>query len=158
MSTFDIHTDAPGLLRAESSNMSIKFDRTSPTTARISWNIPSPAAGCGSDSRAYDGIVVTIDNTPTNASKLPSRGSVYGDDRTVDSNLFAGDRLGTSLIVGAFYNDTTTTFVDITGLKPNVPYYVTGFPTDAQYRYYVEGIHAYSMDNTNRGTDDTHGT
>jgi hypothetical protein len=158
MSTFDISTEAPGMLRAEAANMSIKFDKTSPTTARISWNIPAPAAGCAADSRAYNGIVVTIDTTPTNASKLPAKGSAYEADITIDANLFAGSNLGTSMVVGAFYNDVITTFVDVTGLKPNTPYYVTGFPVDAQLRYYIEGIHAYSLDTTNRGSEDTNGT
>lgn len=158
MSTFDISTDAPGLLRAESANITIQLDRTSQTTARISWNIPSPAAGCGAESRAYDGMLVTVDTSPTNASKVPVQGSSYGGDQTIDANLFAGDRVGSAMVVGAFYNDVTTTFVDIDGLKVGVPYYVTGFPVDAQYRYFIEGVHAYSQDNTNRGSEDTHGT
>ena len=45
MSAYDILPDAPGLLRAESLNTNIKLDRTSETTARVSWNIPTPAAG-----------------------------------------------------------------------------------------------------------------
>lgn len=158
MSTFDISTEAPGMLRAEAANMSIKLDRTGPTTARISWNIPAPAAGCAADDRAYNGIVVTIDTNPTDASKLPTRGAAYEYDTTAESNIFAGDRLGTALVVGAWYGDVSTTFVDITGLKANTPYFVTGFPVDAQLRYYVEGIHAYSIDAVNRGTDDTNGT
>ena len=157
MSSFDIFTDAPGMLRAEASNITIKFDRTGPTTARISWNIPSPAAGCAADQRAYDGMLVTIDTTPTSATKLPKNGTKYESDVTVDANLFAGDRLGTSLVVGAFYNDTTTMFVDVTNLSANANYYVTGFPVDAQSRYYVEGVHAYSMSVSNQGTADTHG-
>lgn len=157
MSSFDIFTDAPGMLRAEASNISIKLDRTGPTSARISWNVPSPAAGCGADQRAYDGMLVTIDTAPTNASKIPSKGSQYEMDSVADSNLHAGDRLSTALVVGAFYHDTTTTFVDVTNLLPDAPYYVTGFPVDAQLRYYSEGVHAYSMDVSNRGTTDTHG-
>lgn len=157
MSPFDIFTDAPGMLRAEASNISIKLDRTGPTSARISWNIPSPAAGCGADQRAYDGMLVTIDTTPTNASKIPSKGSTYEMDSVADDKLHAGDRLSTALVVGAFYHDTTTTFVDVTNLQPSAPYYVTGFPVDAQLRYYHEGIHAYSMEVSNRGTADTHG-
>ena len=157
MSSFDIFTDAPGMLRAEASNITLKFDRTGPTTARISWNIPAPAAGCGADTRAYNGIVVTIDNTPTNAKKIPAKGTAYEADNAVNPNIHAGDKLSTALVVGAFYNDVTTTFVDVTNLQDGVPYYVTAFPVDAQLRYYVEGVHAYSQDISNRGTNDTHG-
>lgn len=158
MSSFDIRQDAPGLLRVEALNMTLKFDRTSPTTARISWNIPSPAAGCAAGTQAYNGIVITVDNTPTNISKIPKNTVAYTADPTVDPNLFAGDKLDSAMIVGAFYDDLTTTFVDITGLKPNTPYYVTGFPVDAQLRYFIEGIHAYSMDFDQQKTDGTHGT
>lgn len=158
MSTYDIRNDAPGMLRLEAVNITLKFDRTGPTTGRISWNIPSPAPGCTSDSQAYSGMVVTIDTSPTNSTKLPTKGQVYNSDVTADANLFAGDSLGTSLVVGAFYDDRVTTFFDVTGLKPNTPYYVTGFPVDSQYRYFIEGVHAYSLDYTNRGSDGTSGT
>lgn len=158
MSSFDIFSDAPGLLRTESSNITMKMERTGPTSARISWNIPSPAAGCGADSRAYNGIIVTLDTTPSSSTKLPSHGSVYNSDATADKNLFAGDSLGSSFVVGAFYNDTTSTFVDVDGLQDGVGYYATGFPVDAQYRYFIEGVHAYSLDIRNRGTADTHGS
>jgi hypothetical protein len=53
MGTFDIRQDAPGLLRAESLNITLKFDRTGPSTGRISWNIPAPAAGCTAETQSY---------------------------------------------------------------------------------------------------------
>jgi hypothetical protein len=158
MSTFDIRPDAPGMLRIEAVNITIKFDRTGPTTGRISWNIPSPGPGCSTMDQAYCGMLVTIDNKPASADKIPQRGEVYSSDATADSNLFAGDKLGSAMIIGAFYEDRTTTFFDITGLKPNTPYYVSGFPVDCQYRYFIEGVHAYSLDFTNRGTEGTHGS
>lgn len=158
MSTFDIRPDAPGLLRVESINIVLKFDRTGPNTGRISWNIPTPAPGCTAATQAYCGMLVTIDTTPVSGTKVPQRGEVYSSDATADGNLFAGDRLGTSFVIGAFYEDRTTTFFDVEGLKPNTPYYVSGFPVDCQYRYFIEGVHAYSLDFTNRGTDGTNGT
>lgn len=158
MSTFDIRADAPGLLRAESINVSIKFERTSETTGRVSWNIPSPAAGCTAENQAYCGMLITIDTTPASASKSPTTGQAYDSDTNIDANLFAGDKIGTSMVIGAYYNDRTTTFFDVTGLKPNTPYYVSGFPVDCQLRYFIEGVHAYSQEFTNRGTDGSHGT
>lgn len=153
MSAFDIRTDAPNTLRVEALNTNIKFDRTSPTTGRIIWNIPSPAAGCTSDSQAFCGILITLDTTPVNSKKKPIDGKVYSSDPTGDANLFSGDKLDTSLIIGAFYNDKITTSLDITDLKPNIPYYISGFPMDCQYRYFVEGIHTFSQDIANRGSD-----
>ena len=145
MSTFDISPDAPTLLRFEALNMQVKLERTSETTARISWNIPTPAAGCTSDNQAYCGIILTADTTPIDQSKLPTDGVMYTSDPTVNKNLFAGDKIGTSLVVGAFFQDRTSTFLDITGLLPNTPLYVTGFPVDCQLRYFYEGVSAYSL-------------
>lgn len=145
MSTFDIRSDAPNLLRYESLNITLKVDRTSDSTARISWNIPTPAAGCTADTQAYCGIIITIDQTAIDSSKLPTNGTVYNSDPTADRNLFAGDKLGTSLVVGAFYQDRTTTFLDITGLLPNTPLYASGFPADCEFRYFYEGVHGYSL-------------
>jgi len=158
MSTFDLIPDAPGLLRAESINIALKFERTGETTGRVSWNIPTPAMGCAADQQAYCGMLVTLDTKPSTIDRIPTNGQVYSSDPTADDNLFAGDKLKSSLIIGAFYNDRTTTMFDVTGLKANTPYYVTGFPMDCQYRYFVEGVHAYSTAYLNRGTDDTHGT
>ncbi len=157
-SPLDIRNDAPGLLRTEAMGMTLKFERTSPTTGRVSWNIPRPATGCAADTQAYNGIVVTFDTTSNTTSKLPKNGTIYSADPTVDQNLFAGDTIGTSKVVGAFYNDLETTFFDITGLKENMPCYVSGFPVDAQNRYYREGIHAYSLDYRQDGTHASKGT
>lgn len=158
MSTFDIANDAPGLLRAEAINITLKFDRTGPATGRVSWNIPAPAVGCTADTQAYCGMLVTVDTKPAAVGKAPVNTQVYASDPTVDANLFAGDRLDTAMVVGAVYQDRTTTFFDVAGLKPNTPYYVTGYPVDCQLRYHIEGVHAYSTELTNQGTDGTHGT
>lgn len=158
MATYDIQQDAPGLLRAESLSMTVAFDRTSDTTARISWNIPTPVAGCSAETQAYNGIIITLDTTPANVGKIPLTGRVYSADATADASLFAGDTIGTSKVIGAFYGDKVTTYVDVTGLSANTPYYITGYPVDAQYRYFIEGVHAYSQDIRNRGADGTHGS
>jgi hypothetical protein len=158
MSIYDIRIDAPGMLRAEAMNITLTFTRTGPTTGRVSWNIPVPAAGCAAGTQAYDGMLVTIDTTASTITKIPSNGTVYTADATVNTNMFAGDYIASSMVVGAFYNNTATTFFDITELQPNTPYFVTGFPVDAQYRYFIEGVHAYSMDFANKGSPDTHGS
>lgn len=157
-SPLDIRNDAPGALRTEAMGITLKFDRTGPTTGRISWNIPRPATGCTAETQAYNGIVIAVDTTSNNTTKLPVNGTVYSADPTVDQNLFAGDNIGTSKVVGAFYGDKHTTFFDITGLRENTPYYVSGFPVDAQFRYYREGVHAYSLDFKQDGTSPTCGT
>lgn len=157
MSTFDIRNDAPGLLRAESLNMTLKFDRTSASTGRVSWNIPTPAQGCLAGTQAYNGIVVVLDTVSPSVHHKPIHGTVYQADNNVDENLFAGDKIGTSKVVGTFYGDTTTTYFDVEGLTANTPYYISGYPVDAQYRYYVEGVHAFSQNHKNGGSDSTNG-
>lgn len=157
MSSFDLIKSAPGLLRAEALNMTLKFERLSDTTGRVSWNIPSPAAGCDSNTQAYNGIVITVDNTAFSSKKIPTNGTIYEADNTVDRNLHAGDKIESSLVVGAFYNDKETVFVDLTGLTPNTPYYVSGYPVDAQNRFFREGIHAYSLNAGREEVEGTHG-
>lgn len=157
-SLIDIRNDAPGLLRTEAMTVTLKFERTGPTTGRISWNIPRPAQGCAAGQQAYNGIVVTFDTTSASTSTMPVNGTIYTADNSIDPDLFAGDALGTSRVVGAFYNDLYTTYVDITGLTEQMPCYVSGYPVDAQNRYYREGVHAYSTNYTLEGTEPTRGT
>lgn len=145
MGTFDPHQDASHQIDIEGQDITIKFQKTSPSTGRISWNIPKPAIGCDSTNQAYNGIVITIDGEPINVEKQPSNHSFYQADPTADSNLHAGDKIGTSMVIGAFYDDRTTTVLDITGLTPNTAYYVSGFAASAQAEYHREGVHAYSL-------------
>lgn len=157
-SPFDIRQDAPGLLRTEAMGITLKFDRLGPTSGRVSWNIPTPAAGCTAETRAYCGIVITMDSTSNDSTKLPQDGTIYNSDATFDTNLFAGDTVGSSKVIGAFYHDTTSTYFDVTGLTEHGAYYVSGFPVDCENRYYKEGVHAYSLDYKHGYTDATSGT
>lgn len=147
MSTFDQYADTPNQIKFEGQEVVVTFDRISPNTARVSWNIPHTPAGCGSNNPpAYDGVIITLDTKHTNTSKLPSNGQVYIGDPTADTNLHAGDKIGDALVVGSFYGDRTTTSLDITGLSANVPYYFSAHAVDKQYRYHTTGVHAFSQD------------
>ena len=157
MSSFNLQQDASGLLRAEALNMTLDFTRTGPNTGRVTWNIPSPAAGCDTLTQAYDGIVITLGSTYATIVDVPTNGQVYMGDPTGDTNIFAGDIVGNTRVIGAYYGDLITASFDVTGLQPNTAYYVTGYPVDKQLHYFREGIHAYSTSYTNRGTDDTSG-
>jgi len=146
MGVFDGIKDSPQRdIRAEGQTIAIKIEKTSPSTARISWSIPIPFAGCRIDELVYNGIVVTLDTSPTSIQKSPVNGTVYTADPTADSNLHAGDKITTSLVVFAAYDDKTTTFVDISGLSPNVAYYASGYAVDNVLRYHTEGVHSYSL-------------
>ena len=108
MGTFDSFADSPLQIRTEGQEITVIFARTGDTTGRISWNIPAPALGCSADEQAYDGIVITVDGTGTAVSKQPVDLTTYTADPVADSDLHAGDTLGTSLVVGAFYGDKTS--------------------------------------------------
>ena len=138
--------DAPGQIRNEGQEIVIKFIRTSETEGLISWNIPRPSAGCDSNTQAYDGIVVTVNNVPANyITTSPVDTNYYDADPTADRDLHVGSKLDGALVVGAFYNDKTTTSMVVTGLSPKTPYYISGYAVDAQARYHREGVHAYSL-------------
>lgn len=146
MSIYDNFSDSPNQIKVEGQEITIKFQRTSPTTARITWNIPPPAHGCTAENRAYDGIVVTISNVPANyLTTSPKNGTYYDADPTADPDLHAGSVLDGARVVGAFYHDTTTTVLDISDIKERTPYYVSGYAVDSVARYHREGVHAYSL-------------
>lgn len=154
MSNFGFYPDAPSKIRYEGSQIVIKFEKTSPTTARISWTLP---VGVPDDS-AYNGIVVVIDTVAINQQRTVADGTYYTGDPTVDTNLFAGDKIDSAYVIGAFYDDKTTTYIDITGIKDNTPYYVAGFAVDNTCHYHTEGVHSYSQKyGSNDSTDDTRG-
>lgn len=178
MGSFDIRNDSPSLLKKEALDITLKFDRTGPTTGRISWNIPTPAAGCTADTQTYCGIVVTLDTSPatigdtipppsgapsylspsTTGPSAPVNGTTYIGDPTGDPNLNTGSKIGTKLVVGAFYNDRATTFVDVTDLQPTTTYYVAGYPHDCVNNYYTQGVYAYSLNyNPNPSKPDVNG-
>ncbi len=158
MGQFDSFNDGPLQIRTEGQTIDITFDRLSPTTGRISWTLPEPQSGCASDQDGvYCGIVVTIDNTPIGRgadsnSKRPVDGTIYTADPTGDTDLHVGSKIGTSLVIGAFYeaeqkgtDEPFTTTFDITGLSSDVPYYVQGFATTCEFQYHQGGVHAYSL-------------
>lgn len=147
MGTFDNYADSPANnIQNEGQEITLKLTKTSATTARVSWNIPTPMDGCSEANQSYNGIVVLLDTIPANVSKIPVDGTVYTGDPTADFNLHAGDRISTALVIGSFYDDKTTTFLDITGLTPNTPYYVSAHAVDNVLRYHKQGVHAYVLD------------
>ena len=104
MGTFDAFADTPNQIHIEGQEITLRFDRTSATTGRISWDIPPPAAGCSSDNQAYCGMLLTVDTVGADRDTVkPKDGTMYVGDPTADSDLHMGSKRGTSLVVGAFY-------------------------------------------------------
>lgn len=147
MSIFSNFADVPNQIRNEGQEITLRFERTSDTTGRISWNIPPPANGCSAENQAYDGIVITVSSSPANyTTTSPVDATYYNADPTADKDLHTGDIIdNTAYVVGAFYHDKTTVTLDIDGIQPRVPYYVSGYAVDSVGRYHREGVHAYSL-------------
>lgn len=153
MTTFGFYQDAPFKIENEGREITIKLQKTSPTTAKITWTLPKGAPGCSIEDLEYNGIVIVVDNVPIKLQQTPENQTYYIGDPTVDRNLHAGDKIGTGLVVGAFYDDKKTTSLEISGLTPNTPYYVAGFAVNNVGQYHREGVHTYSQDYQEKGED-----
>lgn len=157
MSSIGINASASGILRAEALNVSLTFTRTGPSTGRVTWNIPQPAAGCDALTQAYNGMVVTLATKPSHLADAPVDGTKYDADSNADEQLFAGDAIGDSLVVGALYNNVVAASLELQGLNADTAYYIVGYPVDKQLKYFREGVHGYAQPFVNRGSADTSG-
>jgi hypothetical protein len=146
MSTLGFYQDAPYKIDNEGREITIKLQKTSPTSAKVTWTLPKGAPGCSIEDLAYNGIVIVADNVPIKLNQTPVNQTYYTGDATVDRNIHAGDRIGTGLVVGAMYDDKTTTSIELTGLTANTPIYVAGFAVNNVAGYHREGVHTYSQD------------
>lgn len=158
MAAFQTFADTPNQIHTEGQEIVLSFDRLTPTTGKVSWNIPAPANGCNAETQAYNGIIIVVDTKHPTTAERPVDGTKYSGDSSTNSDLHAGDTLHAALIVGSFYNDKTTTTMTITDLDPDSAYYVSAYAVDAQLRYHSQGTHAFALDaRTTHITDDTHG-
>lgn len=145
MGTFDSHYDAPEKILQEGENVELLFDRLTSTTGRVSWKIPPPADGCSSENQAYNGIVVVLNTVANKPSNRPDDGVRYLGDPTADPDLHSGDVLDGALVIGAYYDDKTTTEFTVTDLTEGAAYFITAHAVDAQNRYHRLGASAYSL-------------
>lgn len=146
MSIFNSFADTPEQIRLEGQEITLKFIRIDDETGKLTWNIPPSIEGCKGDGK-YDGIVLTVSRVAANyIESSPKDGQYYIGDATVDPDLHAGSKIQDDvLVVGAFYNDRTTTELELTGLQPNTAYYFSGYAVDNVARYHREGVHSYSL-------------
>jgi hypothetical protein len=162
MGIYDKFTDGPDQIIIEGSEIVLKMERLGNGLAKISWNIPVPPNGCPADKQAYDGIVITVNDVPSNyLSTSPVDGTYYNADSTADKDLHAADKIDTARVVGAFYHDKVTTEILVTDILDKTPYYFSGYAVDNVGRYHREGVHAYSLPTAqaeNNGREDVEAT
>lgn len=146
MSLYDSHADKPGQIRDEGEEITLKYSRLDKTTGKLTWTIPPNYKGCVGGG-AYNGIVITVSRVPANyISSSPTDGQYYIGDPTVDPDLHAGSIIEDGvLVLGAFYDDTITTELEVYGLEDQVPYYFSAYAVDNVARYHREGVHSYSL-------------
>lgn len=155
MSTFDQFNDTPYQIKNEGEQISVKFKRLDASTGEISWNIPKNTDGSCQGEPMYDGILLTIDESPTSPSKQPTDGTTYVADPSTNPNTHMGDKIGTALVVGFYTNDKTTTTSVVTDLDPAKTYYVSAHALSNVMTYHSAGVHAYSVSYGDEGTSDT---
>jgi hypothetical protein len=86
----------------------------------------------------YDGDLLT--------ANLGTVGS--GFSIPVSSVTLMSDMIGSAQVVGAFYNDVTTTSMIVTGLQPNTPYYFSAHVVSNVLNYYTFGVQSYATSQT----------
>lgn len=145
MSNSGPYRDGPNQLKYEAQQISLTFVKDTPETGLLTWNIPAPVFGCNEDARAYNGIVITASRTPVTQAQKPVNGTFYSSDSTVSTQLHAGDSIGDAIVVGAFYDDDTTTSLSVTEIEPLTAYYFSAYAVSQQGIYDPAGAHAYSL-------------
>jgi hypothetical protein len=112
----------------------------SDTTATITWKIPSPGPGA---LPAYNGALILASLNEINPSNYPTDGVKY----TASSDISVpADKIGSAFVVGAFYNDVTTTQATITGLDPEAVYYFSVHLISNVRSYYSIGTKTYPVE------------
>ena len=150
MSIYDSFADKPNRIKEEGQEITLRFSRIDDNTGKVTWNIPPSFNGCKADG-VYDGIVITVSRKPANyIESSPKDGKYYIGDSSADPDLHAGSKIIDTeeekvLVVGAFYNDRTTTELEIMNLEPRTAYYFSGYAVDNVARYHREGVHSYSL-------------
>lgn len=145
MSNSGPYRDGPNQLKYEAQQISLTFVKDTPETGLLTWNIPAPVFGCNEDARAYNGIVITASRIPVTQSQKPINGTFYSSDSTVSTQLHAGDVIGDAIVVGAFYDDDTTTSLRVTDIESQTAYYFSAYAVSLQGIYDPAGAHAYSL-------------
>ena len=127
-------------LWAEGEAVNLRFIRDGDnTTGVLIWDI-SP------NFSIYNGMVIIGSIKPINPSNYPTDGVVYAGSPTF---IAPRDIIGGAQVVAAFYNDTTTSSVKVSGLDSNQAYFFSAHIVSNINDYYTIGSKSYAETNVN---------
>jgi len=122
--------------------VNISAVKTSPTSIRLTWNLPSPAV-------AYAGAVVLLSEQKFSSSEFPTDGVRY--NASTDWNLPA-DTVGSSKVVAAFYgfygDNITQTSVEVFNIEDNKLYYASIHVASNILQYFTIGKQSYPLESS----------
>ena len=129
--------DLSNYIDYEGRELGSRTTRISSTSIRVTWIPPR-------EPMAYNGVIVVASPAELNPSNFPTGGVRY--DADADYSTPGADMIGAATVVGAFYDDLTTSELVITGLAPNEAYYIAVHLATNVYTYYRDGVRAYPED------------
>lgn len=145
ITNFDIVQESTNDLYKEARQVDIHLIKNSATQLTIVWTLPLTMA-------VYNGIIVTLSNKPFNISNRPTDTVRYQASNDINA---PADMLNNAFVVGAFYDDKTTTSLTITVPAPVDPanppiYYAVAHAVSNVLQYYPDGVHSYPIEASQR--------
>lgn len=126
-------------LQHEGEQLTVSLTRTSSNTLQLNWAFPS-------EMRATAGALLLVSEQQMNPSNRPSNTALY----TPSADLLApADTIGANSyaqVVGAFYDDVTTTSLTITNADPTKLYYASVHAVTNVRQYFQDGRFSYIID------------
>ncbi len=123
-------------LDSDGQSVVASLNRTSPTTATISWTLPT-------DAPEYDGSIVTVSTTPIAQTEFPTDGVRYNASANI---TLPSATIGSAQVVAALYGDKITNSINIINLDPNAVYFASVHIVTNTLQYYTNGRQAYPIE------------
>lgn len=121
-------------LNTEGWSIDLNFQRTSDITGTISWTIPD-------NFKIYNGILILASVMEINPSNYPTNGVKYTG--SVDF-MNPADTISRAKVIGALYNDTVTTSLDLIGLDSEEIYFFSAHLITNVRTYFIPGVLSYT--------------
>lgn len=120
-------------LYSDGKDIGLTFTRINPTSGSITWTIPT-------NSKVYDGILITLKTSPIKVTDFPQDSLTYNDSADLGT---PGDIIGSALVVAALYGDKVTNSITVNGLDANSVYFTSGHIVTNTLNYYTPGCKSY---------------